>query len=55
MGPSASVIPPTFKRLDDVTRCLESLLGQQSSDFEVMVVDNGGEDAVRHRPWGFSS
>lgn len=42
-----SVIIPTYRRYDDVRRCLTSLSRQTYTNFEVLVVDNGNDSAVR--------
>jgi GT2 family glycosyltransferase len=44
---SVSVIVPTFRRAEDLERCLASLAGQDVAGFEVVVVDNASEPAVR--------
>lgn len=42
-NPSSSVIVPTFRRPDDVVRCVKSLLEQSAGQFEIVVVDNAGD------------
>jgi len=41
-----SVVIPTFNRLRLLTRTLESVWGQQFTDFEVIVVDDGSSDGT---------
>lgn len=45
--PSISVIIPIFNAEHSIRRCLESLWGQCYIDFEVILVDDGSEDATR--------
>ena len=42
--PAASVVVPTFNRADDLRRCLDSLVAQTRTDFEVLVCDDGSTD-----------
>ncbi len=46
-----SVIIPTFNRVDDLTRCLESLVKQQidHTTYEVIVVNDGGAGEVEKK------
>jgi GT2 family glycosyltransferase len=44
---AVSVIVPTFRRPDDVERCLARLAGQDIAGFEVLVVDNASDPALR--------
>lgn len=44
---AVTVVVPTFRRPDDLTRCLASLAGQDVAGFEVIVVDNGCDPVVR--------
>jgi poly-beta-1,6-N-acetyl-D-glucosamine synthase len=39
-----SVIIPTYNEAEDIQKCLESLMHQSLSDFEVIVVDDGSTD-----------
>jgi hypothetical protein len=43
-SPGVSVIVPLYNKADFVSRCLESILGQQYGDFDVIVVDDGSTD-----------
>lgn len=45
-GPAVSVIVPTFNRPVLLRRCLEGLCVQTTSDFEVIVVNDGGLDVT---------
>lgn len=42
--PFFSIIIPTYNRCEFVLKTLDSVLGQQFSNFEVIVVDDGGTD-----------
>lgn len=44
--PLISVVIPTYNRADVVCRALESVLGQDFQDFEVIVVDDGSTDGT---------
>jgi glucosyl-dolichyl phosphate glucuronosyltransferase len=46
-APDASIIIPTYRRSEDVLRCLWSILRQDSDAFEVIVVDNACDDDLR--------
>lgn len=48
----ATVIVPTYRRERDLARCIESLGLQSRTDFEVIVVDNAVDDAVRRMVTG---
>ena len=39
-----SVIIPVYNREQYVAQCLESILTQKYSDFEVLVIDDGSTD-----------
>jgi glycosyltransferase involved in cell wall biosynthesis len=43
-NPKISVIIPTYNRVDDLRRCLNSLVTQTIDDFEVLVCDDGSTD-----------
>ncbi len=43
-NPSISVIVPVYKAEEYLDRCVNSLLGQTFSDFEVILVDDGSPD-----------
>lgn len=44
---SASVIIPTYRRNEDLLRCLHSLRRQDVPDFEIVVVDNDHQGSAR--------
>ncbi len=46
MKPELSILLVTFNRLDDVKRCIESLLPQVTDRMEVLVIDNGSSDGT---------
>lgn len=45
--PRVSVIVPTYNRAGEIGRCLESLVRQSITDFEVIVCDDGSTDGTR--------
>jgi glycosyltransferase involved in cell wall biosynthesis len=49
MTPQVSVIVPLYNKAAWIDRCLESILGQSFSDFEVIVVDDGSTDGSEKR------
>jgi len=53
--PSATVVIPAWNAWEHTERCLRSLLATLGPDDQVVVVDNGSEDAtaegLRRRPW----
>lgn len=44
--PKVSVIIPTLNRKDELKECLNSLINQNFSDFEIIVVDDGSKDGT---------
>ncbi len=44
--PKASVVVVAYQTNQELIRCLESLAGQTEQQFETIVVDNGGNEAV---------
>src|SRR6056297_1668487 len=44
MGPTVSVIVPTYNRADALPRTVESVLGQTLDDLELIVVDDASTD-----------
>ena len=43
-----SVIIPTYNRSSDLNRCLNELLFQDFTNFEVLIIDDGSTDNTRH-------
>src|SRR5271157_3641799 len=46
-SPIVSVVLPTYNRAALVTRAIESVLGQEFRDLELIVVDDGSTDQTR--------
>ena len=44
MGPVLSVIVPIYNSKEHLPRCIESVLSQSFSDFELLLVDDGSTD-----------
>lgn len=45
--PTVSIIVPTFNRAHYLPECLDSLVAQTVAPLEIIVVDDGSEDATR--------
>ena len=45
--PKISVIVPTYNREDMIGGCIEAILTQTMSDFEVIVVNDGSTDNTK--------
>lgn len=41
-----SIIIPVYRTQDTLERCLESILQQSFTDYEMILVDDGSDDAV---------
>lgn len=52
--PAVSVIIPAFRQRAELTRALESVMRQTFQDFEVHVVDDSGDDALRETVAAFA-
>jgi cellulose synthase/poly-beta-1,6-N-acetylglucosamine synthase-like glycosyltransferase len=46
MAPRVSVIVPVYNGASEIGRCLDAVLAQDFSDYEVVVVDNGSTDGT---------
>lgn len=44
MAPTVSIIVPIYNAETTISRCVDSILGQQFSDFELLLVDDGSTD-----------
>lgn len=47
--PKISIIIPTYNRLHKMKRCLNSVLGQTHSNFEVFVIDDGSNAVFKNK------
>ncbi|MCS7086457.1 MAG: glycosyltransferase, partial [Bacteroidia bacterium] len=46
-SPFFSIVIPTYRRAHLIGKTLESFLNQTYTDFEIIVVDDGGNDNTR--------
>lgn len=46
MSPSNSIIVPVYKAEAYLHRCVDSLLAQTFTDFEVLLIDDGSPDCI---------
>ena len=46
MSPSISIIVPVYKAEAYLHRCVDSLLAQTFTDFEVLLIDDGSPDCI---------
>ena len=44
MTPTVSIIVPVYNAVNTIGRCIESILNQQYTDFELFLVDDGSRD-----------
>ena len=44
MAPTVSIIVPVYNAEKTIGRCVDSILGQQYTDFELLLVDDGSKD-----------
>ena len=44
MTPTVSIIVPVYNAVNTIGRCIESILNQQYTDFELLLVDDGSRD-----------
>ena len=45
MNPAVSIIVPVYNAQKTIGRCIESILNQEFTDFEVILVNDGSKDA----------
>ena len=45
MNPTVSIIVPVYNAEDYITRCIESIISQEYTDFELLLVNDGSRDA----------
>lgn len=45
LAPTVSIILPVYNAQESVSRCVESILGQTYTDFELLAMDDGSTDA----------
>jgi glycosyltransferase involved in cell wall biosynthesis len=50
-----SVVIPTYNRLHTLKRALDSVLGQNLDDFEIVIVDDGSEDGTTEYIYGLKN
>ena len=43
-GPIVSIIVPVYNAEKTIQRCVESILGQDFQDFELLLIDDGSQD-----------
>ena len=44
MNPTVSIIIPVYNAQQYLRRCVESILGQEYTDFELLLIDDGSRD-----------
>ena len=44
MEPNVSIIVPVYNAENTIQRCVDSILDQQYTDFELLLVDDGSQD-----------
>ena len=47
-APMVSIIVPVYNAEDNIERCLNSIIKQDYSNFELIIVDDGSEDNSLH-------
>lgn len=45
MNPTVSIIVPIYNAENTISRCIESILNQDYTDFELLLVNDGSTDA----------
>ena len=46
MSPKISIIIPSYNEEKNISRCLDSVMNQTFSDFEIIIVNDGSTDAA---------
>ena len=54
MAPSVSIIVPVYNAKEYINRCVESVLGQEYQDFELILIDDGSSDGSGEICEGFA-
>ena len=44
MNPVVSIIVPVYNAKEYLRRCVDSILGQEYTDFELLLIDDGSQD-----------
>ena len=45
MNPTVSIIVPVYNAEKTLPRCIDSILGQEYTDFELLLIDDGSSDS----------
>lgn len=52
MNPLISIIVPVYNTAQYLPRCIDSILSQSFSDFELLLVDDGSTEGARYKLCG---